>query len=104
MSDIVIANGVVHVIDNVLVNGESDPEAASSAQSSYAAEATQTTSMGNGAGGVVGPTSAMGTAGPSGSSTSAPANAANKVDFGLKTMVGSVAAVLGGLAVGAAML
>jgi len=103
MSDVVIANGVVHVIDNVLVNAESNPAAASSAASSYAAAATQTTS--SAAGGVVGgsPTS-MGTAAASGSSTSAPANAASKVDFGFKSLIGSVVAVVGGLAVGASML
>ena len=104
MSDVVIANGVVHVIDNVLVNAESNPAAASSAASSYAAAATQTTSS-SAAGGVVGgsPTS-MGTAAASGSSTSAPANAASKVDFGFKSLIGSVVAVVGGLAVGASML
>lgn len=105
MSDVVIQNGVVHVIDGVLVNAASDPQAAESAQSSYAEQATQTTSM-QPTGGVVGgsPTSSMGTAGASGTQTSAPANSAIKVGGVGMGVWGSVVAVLGGLAVGATLL
>jgi len=104
MSDVVIQNGVVHVIDGVLVNAASNPQAAESAQSSYAQQATQTTSM-QPTGGVVGgsPTS-MGTAGASGTQTSAPANSAIKVGGVGMGVWGSVVAVLGGLAVGATLL
>lgn len=104
MSDVVIQNGVVHVIDGVLVNAASNPQAAESAASSYAEQATQTTSM-QPTGGVVGgsPTS-MGTAGASGTQTSAPANSAIKVGGVGMGVWGSVVAVLGGLAVGATLL
>lgn len=50
-ADIPIENGVVHVIDRVLVNSESNTEAAEAAVSSYAAQATATTSGVNGASG-----------------------------------------------------
>lgn len=41
-SDVITQNGVVHVIDSVLVNAAANPDAASSAASSYSDAATAT--------------------------------------------------------------
>ena len=49
-TDIPITNGVVHLIENVLANTESDPTAAASAASSYAMAATASPSATAGVG------------------------------------------------------
>ena len=105
-SDIVIANGVVHVIDGVLLNQGSNTEAAASAASSNVAAATSTpASTGTGAagGGVIGATSAMGSASAAASSTAA--GAATKLGLnGMGAWIGSAVAVVGGIALGASMI
>jgi len=106
-SDIVIANGVVHVIDGVLLNQGSNTEAAASAASSNVAAATSTpASTGTGAagGGVIGATSGMGSAtGAAASSTAA--GAATKLGLnGMGAWIGSAVAVVGGIALGASMI
>ena len=49
-TDIPITNGVVHLIESVLANTESNPEVAASAASSYAMEATASPSATAGVG------------------------------------------------------
>jgi hypothetical protein len=100
-ADIPIANGVIHIIDRVLINSEGNPAAAESAVSSYAAQATATTSGVNG--GIVGASSTMGSA--TGASTSAKATSSAILSTSLSTgVIGSAVAILAGVFAGAALL
>lgn len=103
-SDIVIANGVVHVIDGVLLNQEANTEAAASAASSNVAAATSTAAATGSNAGVVGSPTGMGTA-SSGAASSTAAGAATKLGFnGMSAWIGSAVAVVGGIALGASMI
>lgn len=95
-SDIIIDNGVVHIIDAVLVNAESDPGAAQSAFESASAAATMTEAPGG-----VAPQSSS----PGGASASAsPSGAANALVAGNKGLVGMAVAFFGVLAGGGFLL
>jgi uncharacterized surface protein with fasciclin (FAS1) repeats len=59
-ADIIISNGVVHLIDGVLVNAQSNSTAASAAQSSYSVAATATTTGTTGGEGPIGSATATG--------------------------------------------
>ncbi|KAJ9101199.1 hypothetical protein QFC21_003418 [Naganishia friedmannii] len=96
--DIPIANGVVHIIDRVLTNSNSNTAAAESAASSYAVQATATSS---GAGSS--PTMGSATGAASGAATSAKASTAMlSVPFS-SGVVGSVVAIFVGIFAGATL-
>ncbi|OBZ79843.1 Transforming growth factor-beta-induced protein ig-h3 [Grifola frondosa] len=100
--DVLLTNGVIHVIDNVLVNTQSDASAASSAASSASSAATQSTSQ-------TAPIGASQTASLTGSSSSgagSPTGSNNAASIALRvpgagTLVGMgfalVGVLLGGL-------
>jgi hypothetical protein len=105
-SDIVIANGVVHVIDGVLLNQGANTEAAASAASSNVAAATSTAAATGTGAGVVGNPTGMGTAATSGAAASSTAaGAATKLGLnGMGAWIGSAVAVVGGIVLGASMV
>lgn len=101
MTDLTVSNGVVHVIDAVLVNLENNSGAAASAASSYEAVATAT-STSSGANGLIGVNTAAAAEADveTNATTEEPENAAGR----LTPLFGSAAAVVGGVILGAACL
>jgi len=91
-SDIIISNGVVHLIDAVLVNPASNASAAAAAASSYAAAATSTSKGSS--------TSAASTASGAASSGAKSGAAMAAVDVGLAKSLFSGALAVAGLVVG----
>ncbi|KAG8992931.1 hypothetical protein FRB90_000864 [Tulasnella sp. 427] len=96
-SDVIVKNGVVHIIDTVLFNNNSNPSAASSAYSAY----TSTAGQGGQQTGAVGGPSPTETGPIGGSSSKSAGVAVRLVDQGA---VLSAVAVLGGVLSGAALL
>ncbi|WWC98568.1 hypothetical protein V866_005460 [Kwoniella sp. B9012] len=96
-SDIILNNGVVHVIDNVLVNTASNPQAAESAYSSAVAAASTSTE----ANAPVTATSAA--TAPSGSSSGSSSSGASSAGFKIEplgltnSMMGGMVAVVGAI-------
>lgn len=107
-SDIITANGVVHIIDSVLANTANNSEAASSAASSYSAAATATTGA---AGGVaIGAATSAGASGSasgtaSGNNAAATSTSAAITDYKVSsTAVGSLLAIFASFVGGALLL
>jgi hypothetical protein len=86
-ADIPITNGVIHLIDGVLVNTASNNTAAAAAESSYSMAATMTpTATSGGGGGPIGSASASGAA-----STSKSAGELTKASGALLPLTGAIA-------------
>ncbi|WWC92286.1 uncharacterized protein L201_007240 [Kwoniella dendrophila CBS 6074] len=102
-SDIIINNGVIHLIDGVLVNTASNPQAASSAYSSAVAAASTSVEANTP---VTATSAAAGPTGSSNTSTSGKTSAGLKVEpFALTTSVmGGAVAIIGAVVGGVVTL
>ncbi|KAJ4469292.1 FAS1 domain-containing protein [Lentinula aciculospora] len=99
-SDIISMNGVVHVIDNVFLNIDSDSSAASSAYNSATSAATKLlTEVG-----VISATATAASSSSSSSSGSGTSNGADALTIGGKYYTASLAAVISFVIVGAALI
>jgi len=100
--DIVLWNGVLHVVDHVFLNEDSDPAAASSAASSASSAATASTTQTGPIGFTPSSTSTSASGSSSGSSSGASSAAGRAVEFPLRSigfagLVGALGAIAGGM-------